>query len=299
MNGAGKGIKKAENAKQKEKEQVMKNRFMVIGFTAVLLMSGLAGTATAGDLDSFNGVSGSLKISGGTAHIPVMKAAAQNIMTGNAGITISIAGGGSGVGIKQVGEGLVDIGNSGRKPSEAELKKHALKMHRWAIDGVGVVVNPDNPIKSLSTAQLKDIYAGKLTNWKAVGGPDKSINIYTRDNASGTRAVFWKKALSKSDISAKAHFAASNGAMKTAVAQDPYAIGYVSVGHIDQSTAPVAIDGVAPTLDNVKEGRYKVARGLYSNTKGDPEGLAKKFIDYLYSAEGQKIVSEKGFIPVN
>lgn len=277
----------------------MKKQIMGIWFLAVILITGLAVTATAGDLDAFKGASGSLKISGGTAHIPVMKVAAQKIMTAHAGIKISIAGGGSGVGIKQVGEGLVDIGNSGRKPSEAELKKYSLKMHKWAIDGVGVVVNPDNPVKSLTTAQLKDIYAGKLTNWKALGGPDKSINIYTRDKASGTRAVFWKKALSKSDISAKAHFVPSNGAMKTSVAQDPYAIGYVSVGHIDKSVAPVALDKVSPTLDNVKQGKYKVARGLYSNTNGDPQGLAKKFIDYLFSAEGQKIVAEKGFIPVN
>ena len=277
----------------------MKKLLMSSWLLSVILITGLAVTATAGNLDAFNGVTGGLKISGGTAHIPVMKVAAQKIMTVHTGIKISIAGGGSGVGIKQVGEGLVDIGNSGRKPTEAELSKYPLKMNQWAIDGVGVVVNPGNPVKSLSTAQLKDIYAGKLTNWKALDGPDKSINIYTRDKASGTRAVFWKKALSKGDISAKAHFVPSNGAMKTAIAQDPYAIGYVSVGHIDKSVAPVALDGVVPTLDNVKQGKYKVARGLYSNTKGDPRGLAKKFIDYLHSAEGQKIVAEKGFIPVN
>jgi phosphate transport system substrate-binding protein len=110
--------------------------------------------------------------------------------------------------------------------------------------------------------------------------------------------VFWKKALSKGDISAKSHFVPSNGAMKTAVSQDPYAVGYVSVGHIDTSVTPVALDGVAPTLDNVQSGKYKVARGLYSNTKGAPAGLAKKFIDFLYSPEGQKIVAQKGFIPV-
>jgi phosphate transport system substrate-binding protein len=277
----------------------MKKQLMGIWFLAMVLITGLAVTATADDLDAFKGVSGSLKISGGTAHIPVMKVAAKKIMTVHTGIKISIAGGGSGVGIKQVGEGLVDIGNSGRKPTEAELSKYPLKMNQWAIDGVGVVVNPDNPVKNLKTAQLKDIYAGKLTNWKVLGGPDKTINLYTRDKASGTRAVFWKKALSKGVISAKAHFVPSNGAMKTAVAQDPYAIGYVSVGHIDKSVAPVALDGVAPTLDNVKQGKYKVARGLYSNTKGDPRGLAKMFIDYLYSADGQKIVTEKGFIPVN
>ena len=86
--------------------------------------------------------------------------------------------------------------------------------------------------------------------------------------------------------------------MKSAVAQDPYAIGYVSVGHIDQSVAPVAFEGIAPTLSNVKTGKYTIARGLYSNTKGEPAGLAKKMIDYLLSPEGQEIVSAKGFVPV-
>jgi phosphate transport system substrate-binding protein len=276
----------------------MKKQLTLMWFLSILLIHGVAINALAGDLDAFKGESGNIKISGGTAHIPVMKLAAQKIMTAYPDIHISIAGGGSGVGIKQVGEGLVDIGNSGRKPTDAERDKYALKMHQWAIDGVGVVVNPDNPVKRLTTTQLKDIYAGKLINWKSIGGMDKSINIYTRDAASGTREVFWKKALAKGDISAKALFSASNGAMKTAVSQDPYAIGYLSVGYIDQSVAPVALDGVVPTLENVKQGKYKIARGLYSNTKGASNALAQKFIDYLYSVEGQQLVAQTGFIPV-
>ncbi len=276
----------------------MKKQIILVWCISLLFVAGLAIPSFAGDLDLFKGESGSIKISGGTAHIPVMQEAAKAIMQANSNIQISIAGGGSGVGIKQVGEGLVDIGNSGRKPKDEELKKYPLKMFKWAIDGVGVVVHPDNPVKSLTTAQLKEIYAGKTTNWKALGGPDKSINIYTRDAASGTREVFWKKALSQGDISDKALFVPSNGAMKTAIAQDPYGIGYVSVGHIDTSVAPVALDGVVPTLETVKSGKYTVARGLYSNTKGEPNGLTKKFIDYLFSDQGQLLVAQKGFIPV-
>jgi phosphate transport system substrate-binding protein len=276
----------------------MFKRVGAIGCVYLLLTLGMAAAAHAADLDMFKGEAGSLKISGGTAHIPVMKVAAQKIMTVNPAIQISIAGGGSGVGIKQVGEGLVDIGNSGRKPSEAELAKYPLVMHQWAIDGVAVVVNPKNPVKRLTTAQLQDIFAGKITHWSTLGGGSQAINLYTRDAASGTRDVFWKKALGKGAISDKALFTASNGAMKTAVGQDPYAIGYISVGHIDASVAPVALDGVAPSLENVKQGKYKIARGLFSNTNGEPKGLTKKFIDYLYSPEGQKIVAEKGFIPV-
>jgi len=280
----------------------MKTKFFRIGFVQVslilVLSFSLVSMIQAGALDTFMGEKGTVKISGGTAHIPVMKEAAKRIMTVNSDIQISIAGGGSGVGIKQVGEGLVDIGNSGRKPSDIEINKYQLKMFKWAIDGVGVVVNPDNKVKALSKAQLIDIFSGKIGNWKDMGGLDKVINVYTRDKASGTRDVFWKKAIDKGEITDKANFVVSNGAMKSAISKDPYGIGYVSVGHIDESVTPVTLDGVVPTLENVKQGKYKIARGLYSNTKGEPSGLSKKFIEYLFSSEGQQIATDKGFIPI-
>ena len=262
------------------------------------MKSTLAAPCFGEALQAFEGQEGTIKIAGGTAHIPVMKEAAKRIMTRYKDIVINVAGGGSGLGIKQVGEGLVDIGNSGRKPKPEEIEKYKLKMFKWAIDGVGVVVNPTNKVQSLTKDQLKDIFSGKIDNWLALGGVEHSITVYTRDEASGTRAVFWKKALDKEDISAKALFVPSNGAMKTAVANDPYAIGYVSVGHMDETVTPVALDGVTPSLDTVKSGQYKVARGLYSNTKGDPTSLTRLFINYLFSPEGQKIAIEKGFIPV-
>jgi len=252
----------------------------------------------AGSLDAFKGEKGILKVAGGTAHIPVMKEAAKKIMTAFPGIQITIAGGGSGVGIKQVGEGLVDIGNSGRNPTDAEITKYGLKPVQWAIDGVAIVVNPKNNVKSVTKDQAKDIFSGKIDNWKWLGGNDQPISIYTRDEASGTREVFWKKGLEKGDISSKAHVVVSNGAMKTAVAQDPFSVGYVSVGHIDETVAPVAFEGVPPTLETVKSGQYVISRGLYSITKGAPAGLARKFLDYLFTPEGKKIISEKGFIPV-
>jgi len=258
-----------------------------------------AGICSGSELDSFTGEKGVLRISGGTAHIPVMKEAARRIMIFNPGIQITIAGGGSGAGIKQVGEGLVNIGNSGRQATESEVSRYGLVMYKWAIDGVAAVVNPDNPVKQLSGKQLQDIFAGTILNWKSLGGEDRAINIYTRDESSGTRTVFWKKALNKGTISDKANFIVSNGAMKSAITNDPYAIGYVSVGYIDKTVRPVRVDHVAPDLGTVKSGEYKVARGLYSNTRGDASGLAKKFIDYLLSPAGQEIAAQKGFIPVN
>lgn len=267
----------------------------------LLMVSALLVTyspACAGSLDSFKGEEGVVKISGGTAHIPVMKDAARKIMAMNPAIQISIAGGGSGVGIKQVGEGLVDIGNSGRKPTDEEISRYQLKLFKWAIDGVAPVVNPKNPVKKLSKSQVIDIFAGKINNWKVLGGADRKINVYSRDAASGTREVFWKKALDKGPITDGALVVKSNGAMKSAISQDPYGIGYVSVGHIDQTVAPVALDGVVPTIKTVREGSYKIARGLYSNTRGEPTGLTKKFIDFLFTPDGKIIIEKHGFIPV-
>lgn len=269
-------------------------RVLVIFFAFCFSASPCFGEA----LDAFDGQKGTIKIAGGTAHIPVMKEAAKRIMTRYKGIVITVAGGGSGVGIKQVGEGLVDIGNSGRAPRPEEIEPYDLKMFKWAIDGVAVVVHPANPVKSLTKDRLKEIFSEKIDNWKALGGADHAITVYTRDEASGTREVFWEKALDKDLISKKALFIPSNGAMKTAVANDPYAIGYVSVGHMDPSVAPVTLDGVPPTIETVANGQYKVSRGLYSNTRGEPKGLTKLFIDYLFTAEGQQIVVDNGFISV-
>ena len=275
----------------------MAKTFILI-WALLAVFSVTAAPCLGGSLEMFDSQKGTVKIAGGTAHIPVMKEAAKRIMTRHRDIVITVAGGGSGLGIKQVGEGLVDIGNSGRKPKPDEIERYGLNIYKWAIDGVGVVVNPANSVKSLTKNQLKDIFSGKIDNWAVLGGADHSITINTRDEASGTRAVFWQKALDKAAISTRALFVPSNGAMKTAVANNPYAIGYVSVGHMDASVAPVAIDGVIPTLENVKSGKYGVARGLYSNTKGEPQALTKLFIDYLFSPEGQKIAADKGFIPV-
>jgi phosphate transport system substrate-binding protein len=268
----------------------------LLAFTACVL--GIRLTAHADAYEAFKGLKGTLKISGGTAHIPVMQALAQEIMTRYPSIRISIAGGGSGVGIKQVGEGLVDIGNSGRKPTEQEVNTYGLKLYRWAVDGVAAVVHPKNPVKALTSQQLKDIFSGKITNWKEVGGVDQAINVVTRDEASGTREVFWGKALQKGAIRKDADVVPSNGAMKTAVGTDPGAIGYMSVGYVDETVRALALDGVEANVQTVASGQYPIARGLYSTTKGEPSPLAKAFLDLLFAPEGKAVITAKGYIPV-
>jgi len=274
----------------------IKQKVLLIGIAALLLLGN--SFAIAGDLDRFEGVKGTLRIAGGTAHIPVMKEAAKRIMGMNPNIKITIAGGGSGVGIKQVGEGLVDIGNTGRKATDNEIKRYGLKMFKFAIDGIAVVINPENPVVRMNKSEIMDIFAGKTNNWKALVWKDRGINVYTRDASSGTRKVFWKKALNKGEITKSANFVKSHGAMKAAISVDPYGIGYISVGYLEDTVASVTLDGVSPTLENVRKGDYKIARGLYMNTKGEPDGLTRLFIDYILSKEGQKIVAEKGFIAV-
>ena len=253
----------------------------------------------AGGIEDFKGQSGTLRIAGGTAHIPIMKIVSTEISKVAPELKIAIAGGGSGVGIKKVGEGLVDIGNAGRKASDAEIAKYGQVLHKWAIDDIAVVLNAVNPVHALSKAQVKQIFAGEIRNWKAVGGKDAAITLYTRDKASGTRKVFWKKVLDKGDIDKKALFVKSNGAMKRSVQGDPAAIGFMSAGFVDDSIQAVSIDGVAPSTENIQKGDYTFVRGLYSITKGEPTGATKTFIDYLLTPHVQHdIVAKKGFIPV-
>ncbi len=249
--------------------------------------------------DPFAGLSGTLRIAGGTAHIPTMKAVAAEVTQAHPDVKIAIAGGGSGVGIKKAGEGLVDIGNAGRKASDAEIKKYGLVLHKWAIDGIAVVTSPENNITALSRQQIADVFAGKVTDWKALGGHPGAIHLYTRDAASGTRKVFWKKVLHKGTMAPNATVVASNGAMKRAISGDKGAMGFLSAGFIDTSVTGVAIDGVAPTHANIQNGSYTYARGLYSITKGEAKGLAKAMIDTMLSTHVQHdIVAAKGFVPV-
>jgi phosphate transport system substrate-binding protein len=256
------------------------------------------GLADASSLSAFESLSGNLSIAGGTAHIPVMKEAAKRIMTYNSDISITVAGGGSGVGVQKVGEGLVDIGNTGRPISAQEKEKYGLQSFAFAIDGVGLAVHQDNPVRDLSSEQVQAVFAGEISSWKELGGPDRSINLYTRDEASGTRSVFWKKALDKGNVAVKANVVPSNGAMKVAVSRDKAAIGYLSIGHMDDTIARVAINGVLPTQENAIDGSYPVVRKLYMNTKGEPSALAQAFIDYIQGPECVEIISESGFIPL-
>ncbi|MEF3696199.1 phosphate ABC transporter substrate-binding protein [Desulfolutivibrio sp.] len=256
-------------------------------------------SAFAAGLDAFKGLSGNLDIAGGTAHIPVMKDAAKAVMEANPAVTVTIAAGGSGVGVQKAGEGLAAIGNTGRALTDEEVAKYGLVSFPFAIDGVAVVVNPENGVAALTSQQVKDIFAGKIANWKDVSGADAAITLYTRDEASGTREVFWEKLLKKGDVAATANVVASNGAMKVAVGKDKNGIGYVSIGHLDATVKAPALDGVVPDQQKASNGAYPVTRKLYMNTKGQPTGLVKAFIDYILGPDGKAYIIAAGYIPLN
>ncbi|MBK5072987.1 phosphate ABC transporter substrate-binding protein [Budviciaceae bacterium CWB-B4] len=257
----------------------------------------LSSSTMASPLDAFKEAKGNVNIAGGTAHVPVMVGAAKNIMSANPNVNITVTGGGSGVGVQKVGEGLVDIGNTGRALKQSEVDKYGLVTFPFAIDGVAVVVNDANSVKSVSREQLSEIFAGKISNWKQLGGTDAAISLYVREDGSGTREVFEEKALNKGTEISRANVVNSNGAMKTAIVQDKNAIGYVGIGHLDNTLQGLTIDGMVPSQENAANGSYKVTRLLYMNTKGQPQGLTKAFIEYIYSPEGTLIIEKSGYLP--
>ena len=191
----------------------------------------------------------------------------------------------------------MQIGNTGRALKEKEIAKYGLQSFPFAIDGVALVVNPANKVRAITAQQARDIFAGKITNWKALGGADAPITVYTREDGSGTREVFVEKALKKGPIVASANVVNSNGAMKTAIGQDKLGIGYVGIGHVDKSVAALTFDKMVPSQENAASGAYTLTRLLYMNTKGAPSGLTKAFIDYIYSPEGSAIIEKSGYIP--
>lgn len=251
----------------------------------------------ANDLDLFKGLFGQLNIAGGTAHIASEQEAMKNIMRAYPKITMTIAGGGTGVGIKQVTEGLVDIANAGRASKPEEIERGNLQSFIFAVDGIAVIVNNSLNLQNLTTKQLIDIFTGKISSFEELGLNGKKINLYVRDASSGTMEVFTNKGIKKEKISQNAKVVASNAAMKTAVQSDKNGIGFISFGTVDGSVKPICIDDKCPTVETILSGDYHISRGLYMVTKGEPKPLAKAFISYMKSDSGAAITKKLGLIP--
>ncbi|GAA0128207.1 phosphate ABC transporter substrate-binding protein [Methanococcus maripaludis] len=273
---------------------------VLIGAVLISLIVGFSGCTESGVNNSEEVQKFSLKISGSTTVLPIAEEAAKQFMSENNNYMIEVTGGGSGLGVKESGENLNDIGMASREIKSSELEAYpGLIAYGIAKDGVAIIVHPENSVSSLTQEQIIAIYAGEITNWNEVGGEDAPITVYTRDEESGTREVFFEKALNKGNITKKAVVVASNGAMKSSVKADVNGIGYLSIGYLDSSVKGCKYEGVVPTEANVVSGTYTVSRTLNIITNGEPSQEAKAFIDFLLSSEGQKIVVEEGYIPVN
>jgi len=244
-----------------------------------------------------------LVLTGSTTVLPIAQLCAEKFMDQHPDVNISVRGGGSGVGIAALIDGTCDIAMASRPMKTKELKSARGKGINplatvIAKDGIAIIVHPTNPLSEITLAQLKDIYTGKISNWKDVGGKPGKIVVISRDVASGTFEVFKKIVLKGAKTRADALMLASNKAVATTVEKTPGAIGYVGLGYISSKVKALAVDGVEPTKETVVSGKYKLARPLYLYTDGKPTGLAKEFIDFVLSPEGQKIVDKIGFVPV-
>lgn len=246
-----------------------------------------------------SGGSGTVTEAGSTTVQPLAEKLAAAFKQEHSGVKVIIQGGGTSVGIKSVKDGTVDIGAASREltPDDPPLVKHLL-----ARDGIAIVTGPKNNVTGLTKAQVRDIFGGIITNWKDVGGPNHEIHVIVREEGSGTRTAFEDMVMAKPEPAVKIVNTAiqlpSNGAIKTAVAGDTYAIGFISFGYLDTSIKALSIDGVAATEPNAKNGTYPIVRPLYFLTKEQPTGLAKDFIDFCLSPDGQAIVTQEGYISV-
>ncbi len=246
----------------------------------------------------------SIKVTGSTTVLPIAQKAADAYMATHANADIQVTGGGSSVGVQAAGEKTADIGMSSRDVKSDEMKKYPeLVVTTIGKDGVALIINPANTVTSLSTAQIKGIYNGNFTNWKEVGGPDMAIVVVGRDSASGTREFFTSSVMGGQNYVPTMLEKNSNGAVQQTISQTPGAIGYVGLGFIDASVKAVRVNTggaeVEPTVQNVLSGKYPLSRSLYLLTSGQPSGLAKEYLDYILSPEGQGLLTEEGFVPVN
>jgi phosphate transport system substrate-binding protein len=276
----------------KEKEMTQKIFKILAVFSIVSLLA--AGTALAQN---------KVVIKGSTTVLPITQAGAEAFMKKNPGVNVSISAGGSGDGIKALIDKTTDIANSSRdlKPEEITLaKSKGVKpvANKVAIDAIVPIVHSSNPISDLSVEQLSLIYQGKIKNWKEVGGENRQIVMISRDTSSGTYETWEQKILHGAKVSPRAQLQASNGAIVQAVSKNKFAIGYIGIGYLNKSVKALKVNGVEAGVQTAKSGVYPVARPLFMFTDGEGKVQVAKFIKFILSPEGQKIVTKAGFVPI-
>ena len=253
-----------------------------------------AGTALAAD---------SIVIKGSTTVLPVAQGTLEAFMKANPGVQMSLSGGGSGEGIKALIDKTTDIATSSREIKDKEVELAKTKgvnpvAHVVAFDAIIPVVHPKNKVSNLSIDQLSQVYQGKITNWKELGGEDLKIVVISRDSSSGTFESWDHFVMKKAKVTPRAQMLASNGALVTAVSKNKYAIAYLGIGYVNKSVKPLQVNGITASLQTAMSKEYPFSRELYMYINGEPQGATAKYLAFVKSAEGQKIVAKEGFVPL-
>lgn len=252
----------------------------------------------------------SIQIKGSDTMVNLVQAWAEEFMKDNPNSFVAVTGGGSGAGIASLLNKTCDIAACSRKMEVKELtlaKSKGIKPKEFivALDGIAVVVHPSNPIEKLTLAQLADVFTGKITEWKEIGGKEGKIVVLSREVNSGTYVYFKKHVLGDGEYTKEALLLPSSQAIADEVAQNPNAIGYYGLGYLSPNQKAIALakdknsSFVKPTLLDVKNGNYYISRPLLMYTNSQPTGVVKRFVDFVMSQEGQKIVEELDFVPMN
>ena len=246
-----------------------------------------------------------INIDGSTTVGPIAKAFAEYYMSQHPECNITVSESGSGNGAKSLINGVCDVADMSRFMKDKEFKAAVEGgimpvAHVVAMDGLPIIVHPSNPVRNLTVEQVHDIYAGKITNWNQVGGPDKKIVKISRDTNSGTYETFNKLVMKKDKISGDAEYVGSNGAVRQRVQTTPAAIGYAGLGFVDRTVKALTVNAVQPSRQTVSSGLYPIARPLYMFTNGYPKlgTPLHAFVTLHLTREGQEIIESIGYVPV-
>jgi phosphate transport system substrate-binding protein len=239
-------------------------------------------------------VGNSITVAGSTSVQPFAEILADDYLK-STGFTVNVQGGGSSAGAQAAITGVAQIGTLSRElsPDEAAV----LTQYVIAHDAIAIVVNPANPLQSLTSDQVKAIFDGQITDWAQVGALRGRITVISREEGSGTRGAFDELLMKKAELTPRALVQDSNGSVKETVAQDSKAIGYISLGIVDERVRPLTIDGVVPSIETVTAKEYKLVRPFLFTTKGQPDAPTRAFIDYVMGPTGQKILADEGLVP--
>jgi phosphate transport system substrate-binding protein len=236
-----------------------------------------------------------LTLAGSTSIQPFADKWAEVFMEARPDYGVNVQGGGSSAGIQACKSGACQIGMSSRelKGDEKDLVEIVV-----ARDGLAIIVHPANPVRGVKLTDVKQIFAGDLRNWRYLGGPDRDITVVTREEGSGTRGAFQELVMGKTRIFRGAITEDSNGTVREIIAHDPNAVGFISLGLVNEQVRALELDGVAGNEANIRNGSYRLVRPFLFVSRAEPTGLAKEFVDFVLSEEGQELIRKEGLLAV-